>query len=71
MPLASTDRLVAIETAARLLREINQYQARLRDVKLDAKREYLIKAYKNEIRTRREKLDILPPLPEQVDSPWG
>ena len=71
MSLASTDRLIAIETAARLLREINEYQARLNDVKLDAKRAYLIKAYKNEIKKRREQLNGMPTLPEPVDSPWA
>ena len=64
---------VASMAAVRLLREIVEYQQRLRRLReheVSGDQAYLIDAYRRAMSLRRQMLDDLPKPPEQITSPW-
>lgn len=61
------------QTAVKLLREILEYQKRLKKLKLfqdSGKQDYLIAAYRREIQQRQEQLQSLPRPAESAPDPW-
>ncbi len=70
----STAHQTPSHTAVKLLREILEYQKRLKRLKLfqeSGKQDYLIAAYRREIQQRQQQLDSLPKPPESTPDPWG
>lgn len=70
----NTDQDAASLAAVKLLREIVDYQQRLRklrDHEASGEQEYLIKAYQRAMALRREMIDQLPKPPESIPSPFS
>jgi hypothetical protein len=69
----SSDQLAASAAAVRLLREILDYQRRLRRLSFhesSGEQDYLIDAYRRAIRLRQQLLDDLPKPRESAPDPW-
>jgi len=70
---ASSDQRAASAAAVRLLREIVDYQRRLRRLSIhesSGEQDYLIEAYRRAIRLRQQLLDDLPRPRESAPDPW-
>jgi hypothetical protein len=70
----SSDQRAASAAAVRLLREIVDYQRRLRRLALhevSGEQTYLIEAYRRAIKLRQQLLDDLPKPREVAPDPWS
>jgi hypothetical protein len=70
---SQTTQETASLAAVRVLREIVDYQRRLRRLReheVSGDQAYLIEAYRRAMTLRRELLDELPKPPEEISSPW-
>jgi hypothetical protein len=69
----SPDQRAASAAAVRILREIVDYQRRLRRLSLhesSGEQNYLVEAYRRAIRLRQQLLDDLPKPREVAPNPW-
>ncbi|NJN50808.1 MAG: hypothetical protein HC809_02505 [Gammaproteobacteria bacterium] len=72
-PTAPVNQDHASRAAARLLREVADYERRLRRLNThesSGRQSYLIEAYRRAMRLRQSLIDDLPRPPERAPDPW-